>query len=200
MIEPFVGFATGLGLIVAIGAQNAFVIRQGLRREHVFWVVTICAVSDAALIVLGVAGLGAIVSALPLLLEVVRWFGVAYLVWFGIRSLRSAFNPKSLKASAGTSSGLARTIGTTLMLTYLNPHVYLDTVIFLGSIANQYANPWAFAGGAVAASFIWFFGLGLGARAVSRVLGSTKFWRWFDIIVAVVMFSIAASLATMSLS
>lgn len=199
MIEPIVGFATGLGLIVAIGAQNAFVIRQGLRREHVLWVVTICAVSDAALIILGVAGLGAIVSALPLLLEVVRWFGVAYLVWFGIRSLRSAFTSKSLQASVGSASGLARTIGTTLMLTFLNPHVYLDTVIFLGSIANQYSNPWAFAAGAVTASFAWFFALGLGARAASRLLGSTKFWRWFDIAVAVVMFSIAASLATMSL-
>lgn len=200
MIEPFVGFAAGLGLIVAIGAQNAFVIRQGLRREHVLWVVAICAISDAALIILGVAGLGAIITALPLLLEVVRWFGVAYLVWFGIRSLRSAFKAKSLKASAGSSSGLARTIGTTLMLTYLNPHVYLDTVIFLGSIANQYANPWAVASGAVTASFVWFFALGLGARALSRWLGSPRFWRWFDMIVALVMFSIAASLATMSLS
>ena len=200
MIEPFVGFAAGLGLIVAIGAQNAFVIRQGLRREHVLWVVAICAISDAALILLGVAGLGAIVSALPLLLEVVRWFGVAYLIWFGIRSLRSAFSPKSLQASTGGSTGLARTITTTLMLTYFNPHVYLDTVIFLGSIANQYASPWAFAWGAVAASFSWFFCLGFGARAASRWLGSPKFWRWFDVAVAAVMFLIAASLATMSLS
>lgn len=171
-----------------------------MRREHVFWVVAICALSDAALIILGVAGLGAILTALPLLLEIVRWLGVAYLVWFGIRSLRSAFQPKSLKAASGSSPSLARTIATTLMLTYLNPHVYLDTVIFLGSIANQYANPWAFAGGAVVASLTWFFALGFGARLASKWLGSPKFWRWFDVAVAIVMFSIAASLATMSLS
>ncbi len=140
MLALIPGFLTGLSLIIAIGAQNAFVIRQGLTRKHVLLVVAICAVSDAALIILGVAGLGALISGLPWLLEIIRWFGVLYLTWFGIRSLRSAFKVQVLDAS-GVQSGSAKTVVFSVLgFTFLNPHVYLDTVILLGSIGNRSQN------------------------------------------------------------
>ena len=138
MIAFLPGLLTGLSLIIAIGAQNAFVIRQGLTKQHVLLVVAICAVSDALAIVLGVSGLGAIIQGLPWLLEIIRWFGVAYLTWFGIKSLRSAFKTQSLDAS-GVQSGTATKVALTVLgVTWLNPHFYLDTVILLGSIGNQF--------------------------------------------------------------
>ena len=133
------GFFAGLGLIVAIGAQNAFVIRQGLTRQHVFVVVAICAIADAALIALGIAGLGAIIQGLPWLLEGVRWFGVAYLTWFGIKSVRSAFKNEVMDISGAQTTSLKKVVAAVLGFTLLNPHVYLDTVILLGSISNQFA-------------------------------------------------------------
>ena len=190
------GFLTGLSLIIAIGAQNAFVIRQGLTKQHVLLVVLICAVSDAILIVLGVAGLGALISGLPWLLEIVRWFGVAYLSWFGIKSLRSAFKTQSLDAS-GVQSGSARTVVLSVLgFTLLNPHVYLDTVILLGSIGNQFGpDKWWFALGAVVSSFVWFSSIGFGAKAASRFMAKPVFWKVLDLLIAAVMFSIAISLA-----
>jgi len=190
------GFLTGLSLIIAIGAQNAFVIRQGLTKQHVLLVVLICAVSDALLILLGVAGLGVMISGLPWLLEIVRWFGVLYLSWFGFKSLRSAFKTQLLEAS-GASSGSARTVVLSVLgFTFLNPHVYLDTVILLGSIGNQFGpDKWWFAVGGAIASLVWFSSIGFGAKAASRFMAKPIFWKVLDILIAAVMFSIAIFLA-----
>jgi L-lysine exporter family protein LysE/ArgO len=196
MLALIPGFFTGLSLIIAIGAQNAFVIRQGLTRKHVLLVVAICAVSDAALIVLGVAGLGALISGLPWLLEIIRWFGVLYLTWFGIKSLRSAFKVQALDASGVQSASAKSVVLSVLGFTFLNPHVYLDTVILLGSIGNQFGpDKWWFTLGAVAASFVWFSSIGFGAKAASRFMAKPVFWKVLDILIAVVMFSIAIMLA-----
>jgi L-lysine exporter family protein LysE/ArgO len=190
------GFLAGLGLIVAIGAQNAFVIRQGLTRQHVFVVVAICAIADAALIALGIAGLGAIIQGLPWLLEGVRWFGVAYLTWFGIKSVRSAFNNEVMDISGAQTTSLKKVVAAVLGFTLLNPHVYLDTVILLGSISNQFAQDrWVFGLGAMTASVVWFSSIGFGARAASRFMSKPIFWRVLDSLIAVVMFSIAFYLA-----
>ena len=193
------GFLTGLSLIIAIGAQNAFVIRQGLTKRHVLLVVLICAVSDAILIVLGVAGLGALISGLPWLLEIVRWFGVAYLTWFGINSLRSAMKSQSLDVS-GVQSGSAKKVALSVLgFTFLNPHVYLDTVILLGSIGNQFGpDKWWFALGAVVSSFAWFSSIGFGAKAASRFMAKPVFWKVLDSVIAAVMFGIAIMLALYS--
>ena len=185
------GFFAGLSLIVAIGAQNAFVIRQGLTRQHVFVVVAICAIADAALIALGIAGLGAIIQGLPVLLEVVRWFGVAYLTWFGIKSVRSAFKSEVMDTSGTQTSSIKKVIASVLGFTLLNPHVYLDTVILLGSISNQFADKWAFGFGAMTASAVWFSSIGFGAKAASRFMSKPIFWRVLDSIIAAIMFSIA---------
>jgi L-lysine exporter family protein LysE/ArgO len=190
------GFFAGLGLIVAIGAQNAFVIRQGLKRQHVLAVVAICALADAALIALGIAGLGAIIQGVPWLLEGVRWFGVAYLTWFGIKSVRSAFKNQTMDTSGDEAGSLKKAILAVLGFTFLNPHVYLDTVILLGSISNQFAEDrWFFGFGAMTASVVWFSTIGFGARAASRFMSKPIFWRVLDSLIAAVMFSIAFYLA-----
>ena len=195
------GFLTGLSLIVAIGAQNAFVLRQGLLRKHVLVIVLICAISDATLIILGVLGLGALISALPWLLEVIRWVGVAFLVWYGSTSLKRFMKNESLKAAEAGSGNLKQPVLTTLALTFLNPHVYLDTVIFIGGIANQFGDQkWMFVVGAVTASFIWFFSLGFGASKASVVMSKPAFWKILDVFIAAVMFSLAITLAVAKLS
>lgn len=194
MIASVAGFLTGLSLIIAIGAQNAYVLRLGLMRHHVLAVVLFCAISDALLIIAGVAGLGAIIQQLPLLLEVFRYAGAAYLIWFGILAIRRVLKPKSLQAQ-GEALPLLRTLATMAALTWLNPHVYLDTVILLGSIGNQFEpNQWWFALGAASASFVWFFSLGYGAKLLSRFMSSLRFWQVLDLVIAGVMFAIAASL------
>ena len=195
MIAFLPGFLASLGLIVAIGAQNAFVIRQGLTRQHVFVVVAICALCDAALIALGIAGLGAIIQGLPWLLEVIRWFGVAYLSWFGIKSVRAAFKNLVMDASGTQTTSLKKVVAAVLGFTLLNPHVYLDTVILLGSISNQFADKWAFGFGAMSASALWFSSIGFGAKAASRFMSRPIFWRVLDSVIAVIMFSIAFYLA-----
>lgn len=196
MLTLISGFLSGLSLIVAIGAQNAFVIKQGLRREYVLLIVLICSISDALLIFLGSAGLGQIIQSIPELLEVVRWFGVVYLLWFGIKSVKSAFTNQSLNASDGQLSSKKMVITTMLALTFLNPHVYLDTVILLGSIANQFENQrFLFSTGAALGSFVWFFSIGYGAKAASRFMSKPIFWKVLDLIIAVIMFSIAIFLA-----
>ena len=199
MFASVAGFFTGLSLIIAIGAQNAYVLRLGLMRHHVFAVVLFCAVSDAVLIIAGVAGLGAVIQQLPLLLEVFRYAGAAYLIWFGIGALRRAINPKTLEAQ-GESFPLIKTLGTMAALTWLNPHVYLDTVILLGSIGNQFQpNQWWFALGAATSSFVWFFSLGYGAKLLSRYMASVRFWQVLDVAIAAVMFTIAGTLLFSSL-
>lgn len=194
MIASVAGFFTGLSLIIAIGAQNAYVLRLGLMRHHVFAAVLFCAISDALLIIAGVAGLGAVIQQLPLLLEIFRYAGAAYLIWFGISAVRRAMKPSSLEAQ-GEALPLIKTLATMAGLTWLNPHVYLDTVILLGSIGNQFEpNQWWFALGAATASFVWFFSLGYGAKLLSRFMASVRFWQVLDIVIALVMFSIALAL------
>ena len=196
MIALIPGFFTGLSLIVAIGAQNAFVIKQGLLRQHVLLIVAICAVSDAALIFLGIGGLGALVQSNTSVLEVIRWFGVIYLTWFGIKSIRSALTNQSLVASESGTTSAKKIATTVLALTFLNPHVYLDTVILLGSVGNQFnEDRWFFAVGASVASFAWFSTIGFGARAASKYMSKPIFWKTLDSAIAVVMFTIAITLA-----
>ncbi|MDE0867719.1 MAG: LysE/ArgO family amino acid transporter [Aquiluna sp.] len=195
MLAITTGFASGLALIIAIGAQNAFVLRQGLRRQNIFAVVLFCAVADAILIGAGILGLGAVIESVPWLLVVLRFGGAAYLVWFGISSIRRAISPSVLDASGQAKSNLAKAIGTAAALTFLNPHVYIDTVILLGSIGNQFVNDrWWFWLGASIGSFVWFFGLGYFARLLAPFTSSLKFWRILDSLIAVVMFFIAGYL------
>lgn len=188
------GMLTGFGLIVAIGAQNAFVLRQGLRREHVGVVLMICIISDALLIFGGTAGIGALVARFPAALEVLRWGGAAYLAWWGVRSLSSALRPSTLTAQAPRAKGTV--ILTTLALTFLNPHVYLDTVVLLGSLANQYGpdSRWLFAAGAAVGSCLWFTALGYGARSLSGVLNRPRTWQILDLLIGIVMLALAARL------
>jgi len=196
MFALFSGLFAGLSLIIAIGAQNAFVIRQGLTRQHVFLVVAICAASDALLISLGAGGLGALIQAHSGVLEVVRWFGVVYLTWFGIKSLRAALASQVLNAASQPVLSRKKVVTTTLALTFLNPHVYLDTVILLGAIANQFpGKTWYFAAGAMLGSLIWFTSIGYGAKAASKYMSKPIFWKVLDLLIAGVMFGVAAYLA-----
>lgn len=190
----FAGFALGFSLILAIGAQNAFVLRQGLRRAHVLPVVLVCAVSDAVLIAAGVAGFGALAEAVPGLETFMRIFGAAFLVWYGARTLRQAWKGGgTLEAGAGAQS-LRDALLTCLALTWLNPHVYLDTVVLLGSVSAQYPDRTAFALGAMTASFSFFFALGYGARALAPLFARPRAWQVLDVLVALVMWAIALKL------
>ncbi|MFB8385633.1 LysE/ArgO family amino acid transporter [Microbacterium sp. NPDC055910] len=201
------GLGLGLSLIMAIGAQNLFVLRQGLRREHVFVVAAICAVSDATLIVLGVSGVGLVLQAVPWLVDVVRWAGAVFLVAYGLLAAKRAWRPSGEAFVAAeterrdgpgtitTRTRLAPVVLTTLALTWLNPHVYLDTVFLLGSIASTHGDGrWWFAFGAVLASIVWFFGLAYGARFLGRWLSTPRAWRVVDAVIAVVMIALGISL------
>lgn len=188
------GLGTGLGLIMAIGAQNAWVLRQGVRREHIGLVILICALSDAILIAVGTGAIGAVSSLAPWVLQALRWGGVAYLVLFAINSFRSALRPGGLEEASSRGAGSVAI--TTLALTWLNPHVYLDTVLMLGTVTNHFGpDRWWAAAGATLASVIWFTGLGLGARALSGLLASPRTWRIIDALVGVVMLLVAWHLA-----
>ncbi|MDT9593343.1 LysE/ArgO family amino acid transporter [Nocardioides zeae] len=195
------GLLTGLSLIVAIGAQNAFVLRQGVLRRHVAPVVAVCATSDALLIVAGVAGVGTLLALAPTAIEVLRWGGVAFLTAYGVLALRRAARPGALVGEGdgvrALGHGAVRTVATALALTWLNPHVYLDTVLMLGSIAQQEGPGlrWWFAGGAVAASVLWFSALGYGASRAHRLLARPATWRVLETVVGVVMLVIAVRLA-----
>jgi L-lysine exporter family protein LysE/ArgO len=186
------GFFTGLSLIIAIGAQNAFVIRQGLSKQHVLLVVGICAAGDALLITLGIGGLGKLIQRHQMILDLIKWFGVAYLTWFGVRSLASVLKKQTLVASGEIKTSRKQIIGKTLGFTFLNPHVYLDTVIFLGGIGTQFkASKWDFAVGAICASILWFTSIGFGAQAASKFMSRPIFWKILDGIIAVIMFALA---------
>jgi L-lysine exporter family protein LysE/ArgO len=191
------GLALGLGLIVAIGAQNAFVLRQGLRLEHVTAVVAVCAASDVVLIASGVLGAGAALSRAPWLIPAVCFGGAAFLLGYGFLAARRALQPGSLVSdSAGARTGLAVTVATCLALTWLNPHVYLDTVVLLGSTSATFGDRrWEFAAGAGVASLLWFAGLGYGARLLRPVFARPAAWRVLDAVIAVVMVVLGASLA-----
>ncbi len=190
------GFVTGLVLIVAIGAQNAFVLRQGLRRHHVLLVVGVCACSDLALILAGVAGIGTVVERTPTVLVVVRWFGAAFLLGYGLVAARRAVRGGYLEAAADRQLSARAVLATALAFTWLNPHVYLDTVLLVGSIVSTHGAPgrWWFAAGAGAASISWFTALGFGARTLTPLFRRRNAWRVLDGGIAVVMLTLAASL------
>ncbi|UIJ35708.1 LysE/ArgO family amino acid transporter [Allobranchiibius sp. GilTou73] len=196
LTSAFTGFATGLSLIVAIGAQNAYVLRQGLARDHVAVVVAICALSDAVLIAAGVGGVGALVALHPTVLTLLKFAGAAYLLWFGVRSLLAARHPSAL--GPVVLSGARSVVATTLALTFLNPHVYLDTVLMLGNIANQQGSQgrWWFAGGAALASVVWFCSIGYGAAASARWLVRPRTWQVLDVLIGITMIVIAVVLVT----
>lgn len=191
------GFLLGLSLIVAIGAQNAFVLRQGLRREHVFWICLTCAASDAVLIAAGVGGFRTTTDALPWLEPALRFSGVAFLAFYGLRSLRAAVaGNAALDPSNAETQSLAAALATCLALTWLNPHVYLDTVVLLGSVSTQYPDrETAFGLGAAAASFLFFFSLGYGARLLRPLFARPAAWRLLDGVIALVMWTIAGRVA-----
>ena len=190
------GLGFGLSLIVAIGAQNAYVLRQGLRKEHVLVIVAICALSDALLIAVGVAGLGAIIQQLEWLLLLIEVIGGVFLCTYGVMAAKRAWKPEVLNTDTGGAAiSLKVAVGTVLALTYLNPHVYLDTVLLLGSVAGTYeANRWWFAAGAMLGSIVWFSTLGFGARLLAPVFKKPTAWRVLDAIIAVVMFTLGMSL------
>lgn len=191
------GLGFGLSLIIAIGAQNAYVLRQGLRREHVLVVVAVCAVSDVVLIAVGVAGLGSLIRAAPWLLDTMRIGGAAFLLTYGLLAARRAWQPSVIDADPAGKPTSLRTAGTTcLALTWLNPHVYLDTVILLGSVAGTHGeNRWWFGLGAAVGSIAWFSALGFGARLLRPVFARPSAWRVLDALVAAFMLAISASLA-----
>jgi L-lysine exporter family protein LysE/ArgO len=189
------GLLLGLSLIIAIGAQNAFVLRQGLTGRFVLPVALVSALLDATLIVLGVAGLGALLESVPFLLGLVRWLGAGYLVWFGIASLRRARSDQSMSVSGNGPATLASVLLSTATFSLLNPHVYLDTVVFLGAFAAQFGDSrWWFALGACLASIVWFFSLAYGAKALSRYVKNPRFWKILDSTIAVFMFALAIAL------
>lgn len=193
-----VGAASGLSLIVAIGAQNAYVLRQGLAREHVLPVVAICAISDVLLITAGVAGLGSVVTRAGWALELARWFGVAFLTWYGVKTLWSALRPDGAALSTGGHTAPTRgsAVAKVTALTWLNPHVYLDTVLLLGALATRQGDGrWWFALGAGLASIAWFALLGFGARALAPLLTGPRSWQILDLLIAGTMFAIAIRLA-----
>jgi len=190
------GFSLGFSLILAIGAQNAFILRQGLRRRHVFPTVLTCALSDAILITIGVAFFASLSQTLPGLAPIMRWLGAAFLIVYGGMALKSAYlGPSSLHA-ADTDKHTARSaVLTVLALTWLNPHVYLDTVLLIGSIATRYpGQSWEFGAGAVLSSFVFFFSLGYGARILTPLFAKPAAWRILDVLICLIMWSIALGL------
>jgi L-lysine exporter family protein LysE/ArgO len=229
-LAVFAGLGFGLSLIVAIGAQNAFVLRQGLLRRHVGAVVAVCALSDVALIALGIGGLGAVFQQLPVLMTIARIGGAAFLVVYGVLAARRALRPSALLAdeaqpetatteatdrtgpdagtgpdastgtrtrtrASATTGSLAATITTCLALTWLNPHVYLDTVVLLGSVANSHGDSrWIFGAGAALGSVLWFTALGYGARLLQPLFARPSAWRVLDGVIALVMIAIAVTL------
>lgn len=199
MIDSAVsGFVLGFSLILAIGAQNAFVLRQGLRREHVFAVCLTCAVSDAMLIAAGVAGFGTLAAKLPWFAPVMRFGGAAFLIWYGFVSLRNAVRGgQALQAAGGAPASLRKVLATVLAFTWLNPHVYLDTVVLIGSISSQASDQLAFGLGAGIASFVFFFSLGYGAGLLAPVFARSKAWQVLDAVIGVTMWTIAIKLLLM---
>ncbi|WP_255604969.1 L-lysine exporter [Mycolicibacterium xanthum] len=185
-----------MALIAAIGAQNAFVLRQGIRGEHVLAVVTLCTVSDLVLIFAGIAGFGALIAAHPDLVTVARYGGVLFLIGYGLLAARRAFTPTTLTPTEAAPARLAGVLATCLALTFLNPHVYLDTVILLGALANEHRDGrWLFGVGAVAASAVWFTGLGFGARRLRGFFAAPRTWRLLDGVIAAMMLGLGAALA-----
>jgi len=191
------GFTLGLSLILPIGAQNSFVLRQGLRREHVFFVCLLCALSDAVLMMAGVFGLAAVLTGLPWLANGMRGFGVVFLTFYGFKSFRRALKDgEQLMPGQGDGQGLVQTLLVCAAMTWLNPHVYLDTVLLIGSIGQQYpGHQLEFVLGSMSASCVFFFGLGYGAALLRPILAKPISWRILEVLIGICMWSIAASLA-----
>lgn len=192
----FSGLFVAISLIFAIGAQNAFILRQGLLREHVFILCLICSISDSILIAAGVAGLGALVEQYPTFLKAILWGGAIFLLCYALFALRRAFAPEAMTLSNQKATSLKQAIGICLAFTFLNPHVYLDTVLLLGSISTKYSGnaKLVFAVGAMLGSFVWFFSLGYGARILQPIFAKPRAWRILDGLIALVMTLIAISL------
>lgn len=190
------GFLLGASLIIAIGAQNAFILRQGLLRQHVFALCLICASSDALLIAAGVAGLGTLIAQSPRLIEAVTIGGALFLFAYAFIAFRRAMHPDVLRAANTGETSLSAAIAACLAFTFLNPHVYLDTVVLLGGLSAAYKGEarLAYGFGAAAASFVWFFGLGYGARLLQPVFASPAAWRALDVIIGLVMAAIGLGL------
>ena len=192
----FVGFIASFTLIAAIGAQNAFVLRQGIRGEHILPVVAVCTVSDIVLISAGIAGFGALISAHPSAVDVARFGGAAFLVGYGLLAARRAWRRSTLTPSESAPARLIEVVVTCLALTWLNPHVYLDTLVLLGALANEHRDDrWLFGIGAVTASAVWFVSLGLGARRLAGLFATPLTWRVLDGLIAVAMIGLGVSLA-----
>lgn len=190
------GFLTTMALIAAIGAQNAFVLRQGIRGEHVGAVVVLCTVSDVALIFAGIAGFGIVVAAHPSVVTVATLGGAAFLIGYGLLAARRAMKPSVLTPADSTPARLTGVLATCLALTFLNPHVYLDTVVLIGALANDHAdNRWLFGVGAVTASAVWFTTLGFGARRLSGFFATPMTWRILDGFIAATMITLSIVLA-----
>lgn len=190
------GILAGWSLIIAVGPQNALVLRQGIRREHLGVVLALCIVADVLLIGAGAVGIGVIVLLAPWALEILRWLGVAYLLWFAYSSLRSAAKATGLQAD-DTQRSLKSVVLTTLALTFLNPGVYLDTVVMLGNLANQQGPDGVvpFTVGAMLGSISWFLGIGYGARSLSGYLARPRVWQVLDVLIAIVLVILAVRLA-----
>lgn len=192
----FTGLATSAGLIMAIGAQNAFVLSQGVRREYHWPIAGVCSLLDAILIMLGIAGMGVLISDSPLILMWVTWGGALFLLWYGANALRSALKSETLEVQRGGLKSLRSAMLTTLALSLLNPHVYLDTLVLLGSIGGRYPEQgrYWFGAGAVFFSFIWFFSLSLGARWLAPLFRKPVAWRILDGLVCLMMWTLAVLL------
>lgn len=196
-MTPFIsGFGMGGGLIVAIGAQNAFVLTQGVRRNHHLAVAALCALCDAVLITLGVTGVGTMVASDPTLGTIAAWGGAAFLTWYGLAALRSAFKGGALEETDNGGKTLQHTLMLTLAVTLLNPHVYLDTIVLMGSVSGQFALPerYLFAVGASTASLLWFFTLSLGGQMLAPAFKRDITWRVLDCAVCLTMWGIAVTL------
>jgi len=195
LLAAAAGFGTGLSLIGAIGAQNAFVLRQGIRRDAVLTVVAICALSDAVLIALGVAGVGTVVSAWPAAVTAIALIGGGFLLCYGFLAARRAFRPSAMPVDGGRTSSRRRTVLSCLAMTWLNPHVYLDTVLLLGIVAaGRGSLHWVFGLGAALASVCWFAALGFGARLLSGFFTRASSWRVLDGLVAATMVTLGVLL------
>ena len=200
LLPALLGLGTGLALIIAIGAQNAYVLRLGIaeRPRIVAVIVTICAVSDAVLIAAGVLGIGVVIEKAPIALVVIRILGSGFLIVYGLMAARRVFRPQALEPAQQRGAISLKTAAlTTLALTWLNPHVYLDTIVFLGSVANQQGSDerWWWAVGAMAGSLVWFSALGFGARLLRPFFARANSWRILDAVIAVVMLTLGIRMA-----
>ncbi len=203
LVLPYMqGLGTGAGLIIAIGAQNAFVLSHSIRKNHHLKICLVCALCDAVLITFGVLGTGELIASNPMLLKPAAWGGAAFLTWYGIGAFRSAIKGGRLNEEEVSETNLRSLIALTLAITLLNPHVYLDTVVMVGSISGQYAGDgrYAFGLGAITASFLWFYTLGFGGQALAPLFKKPRTWRILDTIIGVTMWSIAFTLAQKGMS